>query len=137
MIIDKIILDNLAMQAKANPRLRQAMDLRNSTEDGSQRMLNALEPGTVMLIHRHHGSSETVIILRGKIRWMFYDDDGIETESAVLDADGEMRMLNVERDRWHSLECIESAVLFETKDGAYAPLAEDEIFTKQEISIKI
>ena len=69
MVIDKKILDELTRQAKENPRLRQAMDLRNSPEDGSQRMLNALEPGTVMPIHRHHGSSETVVILRrGKKR---------------------------------------------------------------------
>ena len=67
MIIDKNILDDLSAQAKANPRLRQAMDLRNSPEDLSQRMLNALEPGTVMPIHRHHASSETVVLLRGKI----------------------------------------------------------------------
>jgi cupin fold WbuC family metalloprotein len=130
MVINKDILDKLTIQAKSNPRLRQAMDLRNSPEDGSQRMLNALEPGTVMPIHRHHASSETVIILRGRIRWMFYDEDGNETESILLDGNGDIRMLNVERDRWHSLECIESAVLFECKNGAYAPLADDEIFTK-------
>ena len=130
MIIDNKILDELTEKAKANPRLRQAMDLRNSSEDGSQRMLNALEPGTVMPIHRHHGSSETVIILRGKIRWMFYDESANETESILLDANGDIRMLNVERNRWHSLECLESAVLFECKNGAYTPLAEDEIFTK-------
>lgn len=56
------------------------MDLRNSPSDGSQRMLNALEPGTVMPIHRHRASSETVVIIRGKIQWVFYDDDGNETE---------------------------------------------------------
>ena len=130
MVINKDILDKLTIQAKSNPRLRQAMDLRNSSEDGSQRMLNALEPGTVMPIHRHHASSETVIILRGKIRWYFYDEEGKKVEDVLLDANGEIRMLNVERDRWHSLECLESAVLFECKNGAYAPLAEDEIFTK-------
>ena len=71
MVIDKELLDNLSAQAKINPRLRQSFDLRNSAEDKSQRMLNALEPGTVMPIHRHHASSETVVILRGKIRWIF------------------------------------------------------------------
>lgn len=130
MIIDKKILNELTEKAKANPRLRCNLDLRNSADDKSQRMLNALEPGTVMPIHRHHGSSETVIILRGKIRWMFYEESGNETESILLDANGDIRMLNAECDRWHSLECIESAVLFECKNGAYAPLAEDEIFTK-------
>lgn len=129
MIITKEILDELSTKAKENPRLRQNMDLRNSSEDLSQRMLNALEPGTVMPIHRHHGSSETVVILRGKIRWIFYDDLGNETERVVLDADSEPRMLNVERDRWHSLECLESgSVLFECKDGPYHPLEPDEIY---------
>ena len=123
MIIAEQILDNLTTQAKASPRLRMNMDLRNSSSDGSQRMLNALEPGTVMPIHRHRASSETVVIIRGKIQWVFYDDDGNETERVTLDANGELRCLNVEKGRWHSLECLESgSVLFECKDGAYAPL---------------
>ena len=136
MIIDRKILDELSEQAKANPRLRQAMDLRNSPGDLSQRMLNALEPGTVMPIHRHHASSETVVILRGKVKWVFFDDNLNSNEPAeevILDANGEVRMLNVERDRWHSLVCIESAILFETKDGAYHPLAEDEIWNTENI----
>ena len=131
MVVDKKILDELTAQAKVNPRLRQAMDLRNSSEDLSQRMLNALEPGTIMPIHRHHASSETVVILRGRIRWLFYDENGNETERVVLDADGDLRMLNVEKDRWHSLECLESdSVLYESKDGPYHPLEEDELFRK-------
>lgn len=129
MVIDKELLDNLTAQAKINPRLRQSFDLRNSAEDKSQRMLNALEPGTIMPIHRHHASSETVVILRGKIRWMFYDDQGRITESTELRSDGDIRMLNVEKDRWHSLECLESgSVLYESKDGPYHPLEEDEIW---------
>lgn len=68
MVITKVIFDELTTKAKENPRLRQSMDLRNSPNDMSQRMLNALEPGTVMPIHRHHASSETVVILRGRIR---------------------------------------------------------------------
>lgn len=84
-----------------------------------------------MPIHRHHASSETVVILRGKIRWIFYDESGNETERVTLDADGEKRMLNVKRDRWHSLVCLESgSVLYESKDGAYHPLEEDEIMVK-------
>ena len=128
MIITKDILDELTEKAKASPRLRCNLDLRNSAEDQSQRMLNALEPGTVMPIHRHHTSSETVVILRGKIKWIFYDEHGNETEIVTLDANGESRMLNVERDRWHSLVCLESgSVLYESKDGPYHPLEEDEI----------
>ena len=129
MIITQQILDELTVSAKEKPRLRMAMDLRNSPEDLSQRMLNALEPGTIMPIHRHHATSETVVILRGRIRWIFYDENGNETERVVLDADGDLRLLNVERDRWHSLECLESgSVLYESKDGPYHPLAEDEIW---------
>ena len=128
MIIDKALLDWVSGQAKKSPRLRQSMDLRNSPNDLSQCMLNALEPGTIMPIHRHHASSETVVLLRGKIRWIFYDENGNETESVVLDANGDVRMLNVERDRWHSLECLESgSVLYESKDGPYHPLEVDEI----------
>lgn len=131
MVVDKKILDELTVKAKGNPRLRMAMDLRNSPEDNSQRMLNALEPGTVMPIHRHHASSETVVILRGKIRWFFYDESGNETERVVLDADGDLRMLNVEKDRWHSLECLErGSVLYESKDGPYRPLQDDEILQR-------
>lgn len=132
MVVYKSLLDNLSEQAKANPRLRQAMDLRNSPDDLSQRMLNALEPGTIMPIHRHHGSSEAVVILRGKIRWMFYDENGKETESIILDANGPIRMIVAEKDRWQSLECLESgSVLYESKDGPYRPLQEDEILSVQ------
>lgn len=135
MIIDNKILNELSEQAKKNPRLRQAMDLRNSPDDLSQRMLNALELGTVMPIHRHHGSSETVVVLRGRIKWIFYDNDGKETEEAILDANGWPRMLNVERDRWHSLECLESgSVLYESKDGPYHPLEEDEVWNEDKRS---
>ena len=131
MIISRQVLDNLTVKAKESPRLRMAMDLRNTPEDNSQRMLNALEPGTVMPIHRHRASSETVVVIRGKIRWIFYDENGNETEHVLLDANGENRMLVVEKDRWHSLECLESgSVLFESKDGAYEPLREEDILTK-------
>lgn len=132
MIIDNKILDELSAQAKTSPRLRMNYDLRNSAEDNSQRMLNALEMGTIMPIHRHLASSETVVVLRGKICWHFYDDAGNETEHVVLDADGDVRALNVEKGRWHSLECMApESVLLEAKDGAYAPLTEDEIMEKR------
>lgn len=128
MTISQEILNNLSEQAKASPRLRMAMDLRNSPEDLSQRMLNALELGTVMPIHRHLASSETVVLLRGKICWHFYDDAGNETESVVLDANGDVRCINVEKARWHSLDCLESgSVLLECKDGKYEPLREYEV----------
>lgn len=128
MVIDNNFLDELSAQAKSSLRLRQAYDLRNTPEDNSQRMLNALEPGTVMPIHRHLASSETVVLLRGKICWHFYDDAGNETESIVLDANGDVHCINVEKARWHSLECLESgSVLLESKDGRYEPMREEEL----------
>lgn len=126
--ITQALMDRLTEQAKASPRLRMNMDLRNSADDKSQRMLNAIEPGSPMPIHRHLASSETVVIIRGRIRWMFYDEQGRVTESTELWSDGDVRMLNVEKGRWHSLECLESgSVLFESKDGPYHPLEEDEM----------
>lgn len=137
MVINQVILDKLTEEAKASPRLRMNMDLRNSPEDNSQRMLNAIEPGSEMPIHRHHGSSETVVIIRGKIRWIFYDESGKETERVLLDANGENRMLVAEKDRWHSLECLESGtVLYESKDGPYRPLQEDEILSIQPLPLR-
>lgn len=128
MVIDSRMLDKLSAQAKATPRLRQAMDLRNTPEDLSQRMLNAMEPGTVMPIHRHHASSEAVVLLGGKIQWVFYYDNGAETERVTLDANGVPRMLSVEWNRLHSLVCLEEgSILYESKDGAYVPLEEGEI----------
>lgn len=126
MVIDNKILDELSVQAKANPRLRQAMDLRNSPEDLSQRMLNALEPGTVMPIHRHLGSSETCVCIRGHFEELFYDEDGNLMHTIDMVPGGVV--LNIEKGQWHSLRCLESGtVLLEAKDGKYEPLREEEV----------
>lgn len=128
MVIDKQILDSLTKQAKESSRLRVAMDLRNSPDDGSQRMLNAMEPGTVMPVHRHRSTSETVVVLRGKIRWDYYNDKGEKTNSFILDANGDIRCINVDMGQWHSLECMESGtVLLECKNGKYEPLGEEDV----------
>ena len=129
MVLDKTILDELTSKAKANPRLRYNLDLRNSAEDKSQRMLNALEPGTVMPIHRHKGSSETCICIRGYFEEYFYDSEGNLTDTIDMVPGGVV--LNIEAGQWHSLMCLESGtILLEAKDGAYRPLDDDEIFTK-------
>lgn len=131
MVIDKTILDNLSEQAKNNPRLRCNLDLRNSADDQSQRMLNALEPGTVMPIHRHKGSSETCICIRGHFEEYFYDSDGRLTDTIDMVPGGVV--LNIEKGQWHSLKCLESGtVLFEAKDGAYAPLEAEDIFERMD-----
>lgn len=131
MIIDKQLLDTLSSQAKANPRLRQNYDLRNSESDNSQRMLNALEPGTVMPIHRHRSSSESIAIIRGKMIMRFYDDKGVLTEDVVMESNGDCPMVQVEKGQWHSLEVLEEGtVVFEAKDGKYEPLAEEDVRLK-------
>lgn len=122
MKIDNVLLNELSAQAKANPRLRQHKDLRNTEEDNSQRMLNALEPGTKMSIHRHPNTSTTVVILRGSIMLRFYDKQGNLDESVSLDADGDVRAVQVEKGRWHNLECLEvGTVIIEAKDGKWEP----------------
>lgn len=129
MIVTEAILDELSAKAKVNPRLRQSMDLRNSPEDLSQRMLNALEPGTVMPIHRHRDTSETCICIRGHFEEYFYDENGNLTETIDMVPGG--GVLNIEKGQWHSLKCMApDTILFEAKDGAYEPLGEDDIFQK-------
>ena len=127
MIIDNSILNVLSAQAKESPRLRMNYDLRNSSEDKSQRMLNALEPGTVMPIHRHKGTSETVVCIRGHFEEYLYDETGNLTDTIDMVPGGVM--LNIEAGQWHSLKCLESGtILLEAKDGAYRPLDEDELW---------
>ncbi len=126
MIIDQHIIDELTAQAKASPRLRMNLDLRNSPSDGSQRMLNAIEPGTVMPIHRHRTSSETVVCIRGHFEEYFYDESGNLVE--VVDMVPGGVVLNVPIGQWHSLKSLESGtVLLECKDGAYEPIGPEDI----------
>ena len=126
MIIDKQILDELTARAKESPRLRMNMDLRNSPEDQSQRMLNAIEPGTVLPIHRHRTTSETVVCLRGHFEEYFYDAQGKLTD--VIDMVPGGTLINIPMDQWHSLKSLESGtVLLEVKDGPYAPLGPGDV----------
>ena len=128
MKIDSETLDRLTAQARQSPRLRMNLDLRNGPEDGSQRMLNALEPGTQLPIHRHRGSSETVVILRGRATQYFYDDAGRMTESVTMAPGSECVGMSVEKGRWHKLVCHESGtVILEYKDGAYEPTGPEDI----------
>ena len=129
MVINQALLDKLTEEAKASPRLRMNFDLRNSSEDKSQRMLNALEPGTPMPIHRHQKSSETVVCLRGRLVWEFYDElERRCTEAIELSPNGPVVALDVPKGQWHTVKAIESgSVILECKEGAYEPLAENDI----------
>ncbi len=128
MKIDQQLLDNLTEQAKASPRRRMNYDLRNSEKDLSQRMLNALEPGTVLPIHRHRHSSEVVVVLRGKVKWVYYNDKKEITDTFVVAPGSDLVGLSVPIGQWHSLECLESGtVIIESKDGAYEPMREEDV----------
>lgn len=136
MIFDKNVLDDLTAQAKASPRLRMNLDLRNSPEDGSQRMLNALEPGTVLPVHRHRTTSEVVVMLRGRAVQYLYDEQGRETDAVLLAAgalDGEgvpgaVPGMTIAKGQWHRIECLElGTVIFEAKDGPYEPIGAEDI----------
>ena len=128
MKITHSTLDSLTAQAKASPRLRMNYDLRNSTEDRSQRMLNAIEPGTVLPVHRHRASNEIVICLRGHFEEYLYDESGALVETVDMRPGGDV--LNIPAGQWHSLRSLESGtVLFEAKDGPWEPLSEEDILS--------
>ena len=119
MEINKDLLDNLFEQAKENPRLRQNLDLRTSSADTSQRMLNALLPGTVVPIHRHPQSPENVFLLCGKIVEVICDENGNEIERIHLDPSVGNYGCVVPQGAWHTVEVLEPSVIYEAKDGKY------------------
>ena len=129
MKITQAILDDLTAKAKASPRLRMNYDLRNSVADGSQRMLNAIEPGSPLPIHRHRKSSETVVCLRGRLVEEFYDElDRICTEAIELSPNGPVVALNIPIGQWHTARAVESGtVILEMKDGPYEPTGPEDI----------
>ena len=140
MVIDNLLLDKLTAQAKASPRLRMNLDLRNSDGDSSQRMLNAIEPGSVVPIHRHQKTSETMVVLRGRVVEEYYSDEGALEASFELAAGGDARSesgmtvacaLNIPAGQWHSLRALESGtVILEMKDGAYEPISPEDVMEK-------
>lgn len=131
MRISQETLDSLTAQAKACERLRMSLDLRTSADDQSQRMLNAVEPGTPLPVHRHRNSTETVIIIRGRLIERFYNDTGEIIEEILMEVGGECPVLQIPMGQWHGIEVLESGtVIFEAKDGAYKPVSENDIMVK-------
>lgn len=161
MKLDKTLLDNLLEQAAASPRLRMNYDLRTSAtsaagsgtgsgqalpEDNSQRMLNALLPGTVLPIHRHTKTTEVLVLLRGKMEEIFYEEgfesvwDGDshcmdlcrrrvlrESSRVLLEAGGPVPGLSIPVGQWHGINVLEPTVILECKDGKYEPLSDEDI----------
>ena len=129
MKITQALLDELTAKAKESPRLRMNLDLRDSAEDSSQRMLNAIEPGSPLPIHRHQNTSETVICLRGRLVEEFYDElERTCTERIELSPNGPVVALNIPAGQWHTVHALESGtVILEMKNGKYEPISDVDI----------
>ena len=129
MKITQALLDDLTAKAKESPRLRMNLDLRDTDEDTSQRMLNAIEPGSPLPIHRHQNTSETVICLRGRLVEEFYDDlERTCTERIELSPNGPVVALNIPAGQWHTVHALESGtVILEMKNGKYEPISDVDI----------
>ena len=140
------MLDNLLAKAATNPRMRQNLDLRTSEADGSQRMLNALLPGTVLPVHRHTKTTETLVVLRGRMEEIFYEEGSEsegngdicckdlcrrrvlrETSRVLLEVGGDVQGLSIPVGQWHTVNVLEPTVILECKDGKYEPLGEDDV----------
>ena len=131
MKIDNVLLDKLTAEAQASPRLRMNLDLRNSDADSSQRMLNAIEPGSVVPVHRHRASSETLVVLRGRVVEEFYSSECAVQASYELAAGGDACALNIPAGQWHALRALESGtVILEMKDGAYEPIRAEDVMER-------
>lgn len=127
-MIDKKLLDEVSAQAKASKRLRMNYNLHDSLAAKAQKLLNALEIGTILPIHRHRHTSETYMLLRGKIRVMFYNEMREETDSFLLDPLSGNYGVQIPAGQWHTLEVLEdNSVIFEVKDGPYTPLAPEDL----------
>jgi cupin fold WbuC family metalloprotein len=128
MIIDKKLLDQVSEQAKALPRLRMNYNFHQSLDELCHRMLNAVEPGTEVPIHRHPTKDESFVILRGKVRSTTYNDDGSIIDSVVLCQEDGVYGVDIPKNVWHKLESLEeNSVIFECKQGPFVPHEEEGI----------
>ena len=128
MIINKTLLDSVSKQAKESPRLRMNYNLHEKLTDSTHRFFNAMEPGTVVPIHRHQNCAETFILVRGSMRVVLYDDDRNVIEDTILSAGGDNYGIHIPKGVWHWVEILESGTItFEVKEGPYEPLKEEDI----------
>lgn len=128
MLIDENLLDSVTSKAKESDRLRMNYNFHESLDSKAQRLLNALEPGTVLPIHRHQHTAETYIVLRGAIKVLFYDDDRLLTDEFMVDPLNGVYGVHIPKGQWHTLEVLESGTtIFEVKDGPYTPLGEGDV----------
>ena len=127
-IIDEKMLDSVSAVAKSSERLRMNHNFHKTLEASCQRMLNALETGTFVPIHRHRHTAETYVLLRGKLKIFFYNEEKVIIEEKVLDLSHGCYGVHIPAGVWHSMEVLEcGTVIFETKDGPYIPITEQDI----------
>lgn len=133
MIIDKALLDKVSEQAKASPRSRMNYNFHQSLDDKCHRMLNAIEPGTDIPIHRHPTKDESFVLLRGRVRVTTHNDDGSEIESVVLSFEDGVYGVDIPKGAWHKLESLESgSVIFECKEGPFVEHEQDGVLVLSE-----
>lgn len=122
MILDDKLLDQVTLEAKESERLRMNFNLHDNLDAKAQRLFNAIEPGTKVPIHRHRHTAETYILVRGRIDIIYYDENGVKQEIFHLDPLKGSYGIHIPIGQWHTLEVLESgSVIFEVKDGPYAP----------------
>jgi cupin fold WbuC family metalloprotein len=130
-LIDNELLDSVSAKAAESPRLRMNYNFHTSLDAPSQRLLNAMQPGTALAIHRHRYTAETYVVLRGSLRVLFYNDRGEVMETAILNPQNGAYGVNIPLGQWHTVEVLEpDTVIFETKDGPYAPLAAEDVMQR-------
>ena len=123
-IIDEKLIEKVTEEAKASPRLRKNYNFHKSLSEKCHRFLNALEPGTQIPVHHHPTKDETVVILKGKVRVTTYDDDGEVIQSCVISQEDGNYGVDIPKNTWHGVECLEPSILFECKEG---PFVEHEV----------
>jgi cupin fold WbuC family metalloprotein len=126
MLIDNKLLDEVSFKAKESPRLRMNYNFHEGPDSKAQRMLNALEPGSVVPIHRHQHTDETCVVIRGKIEVQFYDETGAQTANFKLDPLKGNYGVHISKGQWHTLVVVEPSVVFEVKDGPYTPITPED-----------
>lgn len=128
MVKKQQLIDTVTARAQTLPRLRMNYNFHQSLEDKCHRMLNEVEPGTDIPIHRHPTKDESFVVLRGKVRSTTYNDDGSVIESVVLSQEDGLYGVDIPKGVWHKLESLESgSVIFECKEGPFVPHEEDGV----------